>query len=288
MAKESPYVSPWEEIMSHSQTCYLLMDKKGKTLVAASRGAESFLHEPPFAADTLSESHEETVRRLEELKGIPCVRIMQIKDRHYRLRYSYISEHLFIEGVDITELYLDTRHDVLTGLPNRGFFYEMLENAAALAKREGEKLGVFVMDLNGFKAVNDAYGHIFGDAFLVEVGRRLKHAVRGHDIIARAGGDEFYALGHGIKGTTDAGGFAKRILRAFEAPLLIFGQKITAEMSIGAAIGPLEGEIAFPDDFIKFADIALYHAKKNREAYHLYSRTRDGGKEGGDVEKEKS
>jgi|GEM_PF-4080265 len=273
--KKSPYVSPWEEIIAHSQTYYLLMDKKGKVLISATRGAEALLREPSESEDMLSENHEQTVLRLEELKGIPCIRIMHLHDRFYRLRYSYAGEHLLIEGVDVTELYLDARHDTLTGLANRGSFYDMLENTVALAKREKEKLAVFVMDLNGFKAVNDTYGHIFGDAFLVEVARRLKHAVRGHDLIARVGGDEFYALGHGIAEPADADVFAKRILRSFEAPIIIFGQKLKAEMSIGAAIGPMEGEISFPDDFIRFADIAMYHAKKAGDAYHLFSTEQD-------------
>ena len=160
--------------------------------------------------------------------------------------------------------------DGLTGLPNRQFFRESLENAIARARRGKENLAVMFVDLDRFKRINDSLGHAAGDALLAEAGRRLRTCVRrsdflGHDtkaperVIARQGGDEFTVNLVDLKDPKDAAKVAERILIEMSKPFVLQGQELSVTASVGIALFPQNGEDA--DTLLKNADIALYQAK---------------------------
>ncbi len=162
-------------------------------------------------------------------------------------------------------------HDVLTGLPNRAFFRKALE--AALSRR-GDRVAVLCLDLDGFKTVNDKYGHAAGDQLLIEVGRRIKKSLRGTDTVARLGGDEFAVVELAVQRPSDASALAKRIIDALTAPFEIFGQRITCGTSIGIALSPDDG--VSTDELLQKSDLALYRSKnEGRGTYRFFEQDMD-------------
>jgi diguanylate cyclase (GGDEF)-like protein/PAS domain S-box-containing protein len=150
-------------------------------------------------------------------------------------------------------------HDSLTGLANRPLLSERLEQALALAARQGHCVAVLALDLDRFKLVNDLLGHVAGDAVLTEVARRLRACVRGIDTIARVGGDEFVIVQPAITDASDAEALAQRVIAAICQPFDIDGQPVSIGTSVGLALYP--GDSQAPDDLLKQADIALYRSK---------------------------
>jgi diguanylate cyclase (GGDEF)-like protein len=151
-------------------------------------------------------------------------------------------------------------HDALTGLPNRVAFHAYTEAAVAAARSGAGGATVLMLDLDGFKEVNDNLGHHAGDLLLVEVGRRLKASVRAHDTVARLGGDEFAIL---LTDTDPAAGetAATRIGEVFNAPFIVDGITLDIEVSIGIATGDPDDD---PATILRHADIAMYTAKEHR------------------------
>jgi diguanylate cyclase (GGDEF)-like protein len=151
-------------------------------------------------------------------------------------------------------------HDALTGLPNRGLFFDRLSHANARAKRhKGAQFAVLFLDLDGFKGVNDRLGHLAGDELLIALARRLEECVREVDTVARLGGDEFAILLERLGGTGDAVRVAKRVLRRIAEPLPLDGREVTVGASIGIAVSPA-GEQS-PEKLLRDADMAMYRAK---------------------------
>jgi diguanylate cyclase (GGDEF)-like protein len=150
-------------------------------------------------------------------------------------------------------------HDLLTGLPNRGLFHDRLAFALDASARTGERIAVFFLDLDGFKKVNDTFGHSVGDAMLVEIAARLQRAVRGSDTAARFGGDEFVVcarVGH----SREVEVLGKRLLASLIGSLVLDGgHEIDASVSIGVAVGTAGDD---PAALIAAADSAMYEAKK--------------------------
>ena len=148
-------------------------------------------------------------------------------------------------------------HDALTELPNRTFLRESLDQAL----REGDRasLAVLSLDLDGFKAVNDRYGHPVGDALLVTVAERLRGAVAGGDVVARFGGDEFVIIDTAFAAPTDVEELAQRLIDKLGAPISLAGEDLTIGVSIGIAFAPTDGRTT--EDLLKNADAALYRAK---------------------------
>lgn len=164
--------------------------------------------------------------------------------------------------------YLAT-HDTLTDLPNRYLFDDRLEQAIAAAKRTEHKLGIMYLDMNGFKIVNDTFGHAVGDRLLKAVGDRLKKIVRDSDTIARIGGDEFACLVTNIKDNNNILKMAEKIVHAFKTPFAFEGLEIQTGISVGICIYPdydLE-----PSDLLICADRAMYIAKdQGQSGYYIY------------------
>jgi diguanylate cyclase (GGDEF)-like protein len=158
-------------------------------------------------------------------------------------------------------------HDVLTGLPNRAFFDDRLEQALARAGR-GERLAVLMLDLDRFKHVNDTLGHHAGDNLIRHFAGRLSGLLRTGDVVARLGGDEFAIVQMGIESTDDVEALCNRILEAVRQPFELLGNQAFVGVSIGIVMAPEAGLDRI--DIMRKADIALYHAKREGRDCHRY------------------
>ena len=167
------------------------------------------------------------------------------------------------------------RHDALTDLPNRILFRERLDEALLEVSETKGACALLYLDLDRFKAVNDTFGHLAGDALLKEAGRRLKAAVRETDTVARLGGDEFAILQiEGASQPASSAALAQRLIEAMAEPFLIGGEQIGVGISIGVALAPSDATDA--DTLIKRADLALYRAKaEGRNTRRFYEAAMD-------------
>ncbi len=151
-------------------------------------------------------------------------------------------------------------YDTLTGLANRYLFDESTKTAILANERSNTKLAVVFIDIDNFKFINDAYGHDIGDLFLRKVVERIRSSLRGNEIFARLGGDEFGLTLTHLKTNQDASRVTKRILGLLDKPFEVEGRQIKASASIGISVHPDQGKTV--EDLFKFADIAMYRAKK--------------------------
>lgn len=152
-------------------------------------------------------------------------------------------------------------HDSLTGLPNRAVFNEHLSRTVERSRRDRQPVALLCIDLDGFKAVNDVYGHPAGDALLKAVAARLRGVIRGVDLVARLGGDEFAIIQSGGIQPDHAGLLADRVLRQLEEPFEIGPRVVRISASIG--IAALTADASDPESLVTNADIALYRAKSD-------------------------
>jgi diguanylate cyclase (GGDEF)-like protein/PAS domain S-box-containing protein len=161
-------------------------------------------------------------------------------------------------------------HDPVTGLANRAMFAEQVRHAIARARREGRTPAVIFLDLDDFKTVNDSLGHAAGDEVLVEFARRLDESVRGADVAARFGGDEFAVLLEDVAESQAAADAAQRILELLAQPMRAGHRNVTLTGSIGISIyGPDDTRDA--DEVIRDADAAMYIAKRDgKGGYRLF------------------
>ncbi len=171
-------------------------------------------------------------------------------------------------AVDITERKLVegrirhlAHHDQLTGLPNRALLQDRLRQALALARRDGSRIGLLLLDLDHFKDFNDTLGHPAGDWLLRAVTERLGAAVRPSDTLARLGGDEFAVVQPGLEGPEGAAALAQRLVDTLAAPFVFETQEVHASVSVGVAVAPDDSEDA--DELVRKADLALYQAKQD-------------------------
>jgi diguanylate cyclase (GGDEF)-like protein len=169
----------------------------------------------------------------------------------------------------LNRLQYQVLHDPLTGLPNRTFFRERLEQVLLAAQRELKPCALLLMDLDGFKQVNDQYGHLVGDRLLAQVATRLRLVLRKADMVARVGGDEFAVVPWGATDSSRATLVAEKILQSLEPAIVIDGQSIEVRASIGIATYPQHGEDA--DSILHVADIAMYAAKHARSGYSIFA-----------------
>lgn len=163
------------------------------------------------------------------------------------------------------------RHDMLTGLPNRGEFIERFQQRLPQAQASGDLLALLFIDLDHFKRVNDSLGHLVGDTLLRTVAARITETLRASDLVARFGGDEFLVLLGGDLDRQKTTDVAAKLVSAIEAAVEVEGATISVTPSIGIAVFPDDGSTA--DELIQHADTAMYHAKsQGRAAYRFFER----------------
>jgi diguanylate cyclase (GGDEF)-like protein/PAS domain S-box-containing protein len=186
-----------------------------------------------------------------------------------------ISERKRVEAEAMEKLAHAALHDSLTGLANRASFLDHLELGLKRAARNEKGVGVLFIDLDNFKLVNDSFGHAAGDELLKAVGSRLQSAVRGMDVVARQGGDEFLILLTDVK--TDTNGskspteiVASKVREILREPFLVDEIEIYVSASVGISSFPADGADA--DTLLKHADVAMYAVKDSgRDGYARYS-----------------
>ena len=149
--------------------------------------------------------------------------------------------------------------DALTGLPNRRGLEQAMTTALA-ASRVDSVLAVFLLDLDGFKPINDKLGHDAGDELLVQVGQRLRQQLRNSDVVGRLGGDEFVIMAAGLVGEADAQRLGAKLLNAFDQPFSVANQTCRVGLTIGFALAPHDGRDG--GDLLKRADAAMYAGKQ--------------------------
>ncbi|MGQ3890179.1 EAL domain-containing protein [Legionella sp. CNM-1927-20] len=161
-------------------------------------------------------------------------------------------------------------HDTLTGLPNRIILMDRLQQAINYAKRSNLFVGIFILDLDNFKQINDTLGHKAGDELLNLVSVRMKNCFRESDTVTRFGGDEFVIILTGQINLDNFTALAEDLQEIFNTPFSIQGRQVKVAGSIGISVYPLDGET--PDELLKNADTALYHAKETgRSNFQFYT-----------------
>lgn len=164
--------------------------------------------------------------------------------------------------------------DALTQLPNRMLLADRMQLAMAQSERSGRILAVCYLDLDGFKPVNDLYGHAVGDRLLIEVSQRLRSCVRAGDTVSRLGGDEFVLLFTDLDSEREADHAVGRVISTLTHPFQIAGHTVQISASIGVTLFPQDGSDS--DALLRHADQAMYSAKQGgRNRFHLFDPEND-------------
>jgi len=180
----------------------------------------------------------------------------------------YIAVFSDITTVSERRRWLEQRSyfDTVTGLPNRFLLMERLTQVLEESKSLGSTVAIAFIDLDGFKQVNDSFGHAVGDGVLAQVAGNLTMALRKSDTLARLGGDEFVAVLPGVNDGVVLSELMQRLLKAGSAPLDVEGTPVTVSASIGVALFPADA--VSPEELLRVADAAMYVAK--REGRNCY------------------
>lgn len=161
-------------------------------------------------------------------------------------------------------------HDGLTGLPNRDLFEEQLQHFLRWVQEQKQITAVLFLDLDGFKQINDTYGHGMGNLLLKAIAQRLVGSLRNSDIVARFGGDEFVVMLPSIPSAQDVIIVADKLINSLTQPFALEGQTIKVTTSIGISLCPMDGNT--PEELLEKADMAMYQAKQGgKNAYRLAS-----------------
>lgn len=188
--------------------------------------------------------------------------------KYVSIRFDVTEKRKFLET-----LQWQAEHDELTGLPNRFLLSKALDQAIVKAKSQPSTVAVGVLDLDGFKQINDRYGHEIGDRLLVAVADRMKHSMRIEDTVARLGGDEFVLI-LGVRDPKVLESALQRLLAALSAVYIIDGIGINISASIGVTLYPNDNENA--DTLLRHADQAMYKAKQSgRNCFYLFDVSKD-------------
>jgi len=199
--------------------------------------------------------------------------------RHLRLATSTIDWHgpaAHSVATDVTEikqaeekLERSAHFDALTGIPNRVLLADRLRQGLVQTSRSGRLMAICYLDLDGFKPINDTWGHEAGDRLLVEMAERLQFCLRGGDTVARLGGDEFVLLLLDLERIDECENALRRVLEAITHPVVIASQLVSVSASIGVSIYPFDSQD--PDVLLRQADQAMYLAKESgRNRYRLF------------------
>jgi diguanylate cyclase (GGDEF)-like protein/PAS domain S-box-containing protein len=267
---------------------YLMINRAGETLLGISR--DQIIGQTD---EQIFSNEQADVTRARDIRTVQSGDPLEITEDQFHTPGNGVrivtSKRVALAGDDGAPLYLlavigditerahaDARiaymahHDALTGLANRALFSERIEDACARQRRRGETFAVFMLDLDGFKEVNDSFGHSAGDALLKEMSLRLKSSLRETDVLARLGGDEFAIIQAGEENQrAGALALATRILEIVGKPVDLAGNKVNVGTSIGIALAPDDGVES--EELLKKADLALYRTKsEGRNGYNFF------------------
>ncbi len=192
--------------------------------------------------------------------GRPLFLILMVEDITLRKAHEAMLEHRAL-------------HDPLTDLPNRSLLADRLQVAVAAAHRERRVGALLILDLDGFKQVNDVWGHHMGDVLLQRISARIRGEIRESDTVARLGGDEFAVVLPAAGGVRGAGRAARKLQDALEQPFSVDGHEVLVTASLGIALFPTHSED--PALLMRQADAAMYAAKRARRGCAIYSPARD-------------
>ncbi|WP_144637964.1 putative bifunctional diguanylate cyclase/phosphodiesterase [Bordetella genomosp. 13] len=190
--------------------------------------------------------------------------VVAVLDARLESRTAVLARSLAGANEELLRLAL---HDNLTKLPNRILLEQQVKQAIETARRGNGTFALLFLDLDGFKAVNDAYGHHTGDALLVELAGRIRRQLRGADTAARLGGDEFVVLSE-VTEPNDAASVAARLIKVLSRPVTVVGHRVAVSASAGIALYPANGDS--PRTLMRNADAAMYHAKRMGRARFSY------------------
>ena len=214
-------------------------------------------------------------RPLQELRNASRAIAAGYRDRRLNVDTNITEVETLAEDLDYmraelakqaTALEHQASHDVLTGLPNRSLLMSRLEHTIKVCNRASEPLALLLMDLDGFKEVNDTLGHLTGDHLLQQVAMRISHVVRDSDTVARLGGDEFSFILPEV-GPARARTVVDKILLVLEQPFILDDHPIQIGASIGIAVFPDHGS---GPDLLGCADVAMYEAKRKGSGCEIY------------------
>jgi diguanylate cyclase (GGDEF)-like protein len=206
-------------------------------------------------ADGIGKSGLDSLVTVTSLAVLSITLLASILDSRLEARTAELARSLTEANRELTHLAL---HDTLTGLPNRVMLAERIGNAMRQVDSQGGSFALMFMDLDGFKTVNDAFGHHLGDQLLHEVGLRLRSNLHHFDTLARIGGDEFVLLVE-IDAASDVAAIAARQVQVIAEPFQIAGQIVQVSASIGISLYPGHGQTQ--EELLMNADAAMYHAK---------------------------
>jgi len=284
-----------EAVIAHIPSTVLVMDALSRNILLANRQAESLLGQtrgqmegrsaqaclPPHIAATVERLTDEALRAdgvkrdEEEWQTARGSRILRIDTLVFhgidpRSRYVLlIANDVTDEHAAHAKVRYMAHHDTLTGMPNRRLFREQLLQALPTQGRH-RKTAVLCLDLDNFKSVNDTLGHQIGDELLRMLAKRLPKALREEDTMARLGGDEFAVVLPGIEHDEDVRVVAERLIEVVRPPFHIEGHTVSVGVSIGIAVAGAEDISA--DHLLRYADMALYEAKRNGRNQLAYFR----------------
>ncbi|MCP4352994.1 MAG: diguanylate cyclase [Desulfobacterales bacterium] len=187
------------------------------------------------------------------------------REKHLLLVVDDITDRKKVEN-EIRHIAL---HDSLTGLPNRILFFDRMSQALCRGSRYNVSVGLLFIDVDGFKSINDTFGHDAGDKFLQEAARLFKSNIRESDTASRLGGDEFAVIVQELHTRNDAEIVAKRLIKSISQPILVTSKDyVTSSLSIGISTYPIDGQE--PDILLQKADEAMYRVKKSTKNNYLF------------------
>ncbi|WP_407342132.1 diguanylate cyclase domain-containing protein [Pengzhenrongella phosphoraccumulans] len=205
---------------------------------------------------------------------IGTVSIFDSRARHFTSTELEILRHQALLASSVLALRRSARTDFLTGLPNRRLFYDRLGQALDRLEHRGGLSAVMYLDIDEFKAINDALGHSVGDGVLMEMARRLTAVMRPTDTLARFGGDEFAATCEDLHSIEDVQILAARMIATTADPWIVHGHVIAIGISIGIAVAVAATPSTNPDGLIRDADAAMYRAKQRPGSTWVLSTSR--------------